>query len=77
MYKALGIRDTMLVLFAVAAAFCIPVYIFYFNGSAIRARSKFAMELAHEAEARSVGKSAVMVKEGVTTSGEQMRQTII
>ncbi|KAF1994639.1 MFS general substrate transporter [Amniculicola lignicola CBS 123094] len=70
MYKALGIRDTMLVLFAVAAAFCIPVYIFYFNGPAIRARSKFAMELAHESEARSAGKSAVVVKEGVGIGGE-------
>lgn len=32
----------------------VPIYVFYWNGPAIRARSKFATTLAHEREARGV-----------------------
>lgn len=53
MYKNLGIQNSTLLLFAVAFAFCVPVYIFYWKGPAIRKRSKFAEQLAqkHEAQA--------------------------
>ena len=50
LYKKLGIRNSYLVLFGLASLFCIPVYIFYFKGAAIRARSKFASKLAEERE---------------------------
>ncbi|KAF2636849.1 MFS general substrate transporter [Massarina eburnea CBS 473.64] len=46
MYHGLGVRDAQLLLFGLAVAFCIPVYVFYWKGPAIRKRSKFAMELA-------------------------------
>jgi len=45
MYKTLGIRNSYLVLFALGAVFCIPVYVFYFKGPQIRENSKFAREL--------------------------------
>jgi hypothetical protein len=48
MYKNLGIRDAYLVLFGLAVLFCVPVYVFYFKGSEIRARSTFAKALADE-----------------------------
>jgi MFS family permease len=46
MYHTLGVRNSQLLLFGLATAFCIPVYIFYYKGPQIRSRSKFAMELA-------------------------------
>jgi MFS family permease len=50
MYKKLGIRNSYLVLFGLATLFCVPVYVFYFKGAAIRARSKFATKLAKQME---------------------------
>ncbi|KAF2828111.1 MFS general substrate transporter [Ophiobolus disseminans] len=50
MYKKLSIRNSYLVLFGLATLFCIPVYIFYYKGAAIRARSKFASKLAKDRE---------------------------
>jgi MFS family permease len=52
MYNNLGIRNSYLVLFGLTALFCVPVYVFYFKGPAIRAKSKFASQLARESEAR-------------------------
>jgi len=52
MYSNLGIQRSYLVLFGLTALFCLPVYIFYFKGPAIRAKSKFASQLARESEAR-------------------------
>jgi hypothetical protein len=50
MYRDLGVRNSYLVLFWLAVLFCLPGYVLYFKGSAIRARSKFANELALEKE---------------------------
>lgn len=55
MYKKLGIRNSYLVLFGLATLFCIPVYIFYLKGAAIRARSKFATKLAKEMDKQERG----------------------
>jgi MFS family permease len=54
MYKNLGIRNAYLVLFGLAVLFCGPVYVFYFKGSEIRARSKFARKLADAEESSGV-----------------------
>lgn len=45
MYKKLGNRNSQLVLFGLALAFCVPVYVFYKRGPQIRERSKFAKAL--------------------------------
>jgi hypothetical protein len=50
MYRDLGVRNSYLVLFWLAVLFWLPGYVLYFKGSAIRARSKFANELALEKE---------------------------
>jgi hypothetical protein len=50
MYRDLGVRNSYLVLFWLAVLFCLPGSVLYFKGSAIRARSKFANELALEKE---------------------------
>lgn len=52
-YDALGLEWATSFLGFVAIAVTIPIYIFYVKGPAIRARSKFAMSLAHE---KGVGK---------------------
>lgn len=46
MYRDLGVRNSQLLLFGIATAFCIPVYIFYYKGPQLRKKSKFAMEIA-------------------------------
>ncbi|KAF2242474.1 MFS general substrate transporter [Trematosphaeria pertusa] len=56
MYHSLGIRNSQLLLFGLAVAFCIPVWIFYYFGPQIRARSKFAMELAGNKEKKAATK---------------------
>jgi MFS family permease len=65
MYKNLGIRNSYLVLFSLALLFCIPVYVFYFKGSAIRECSKFATTLAKEKEDQEERKNVVALKEEV------------
>jgi MFS family permease len=50
MYHNLGIRNSSLLLFGLSFALCIPVFVFYYNGPAIRKRSKFAMKLAEKKE---------------------------
>lgn len=50
MYKNLGIQNSYLILFGLGLLFCVPVYVFYFKGVAIRKRSKFASRLAQEKE---------------------------
>jgi hypothetical protein len=50
MHKNLGIRNAYLVLFGLAVLFCGPVYVFYYKGSEIRAKSKFARDLADAGE---------------------------
>lgn len=52
MFDNLGIQKTYFVLFAFAALFCIPVYVFYWKGPEVRARSKFAKKLEWLAELR-------------------------
>ncbi|KAF2738507.1 MFS general substrate transporter [Polyplosphaeria fusca] len=64
LYKALGIRNAMLVLFAIGALLCIPVYIFYFKGAEIRKRSKFAQKLEQmRKEAEENEKNSARVQE--------------
>ncbi|CAI6337484.1 unnamed protein product [Periconia digitata] len=48
MYKNLGVRNSQLLLFGLAAVFCVPIYVFYKFGPAIRKRSRFAMKLAND-----------------------------
>jgi hypothetical protein len=48
MYKNMGIRNSFLILFGLGLLCCIPVYVFYFKGVAIRKHSKFASRLAQE-----------------------------
>jgi MFS family permease len=50
MYHRLGIRNSSLLLFGLSLALCIPVFVFYYNGPAIRKKSKFAMQLAEKKE---------------------------
>lgn len=50
MFDKLGIRNTYILLFGLALAFCVPVYVFYWKGPAIRKRSRFAEELAEKKE---------------------------
>lgn len=48
MYTTMGILNSFLILFGLGLLFCIPVYVFYFKGVAIRKHSKFASRLAQE-----------------------------
>ena len=57
MYRNLGVRDSQLVLFGLAVAFCLPVWVFYYYGPQIRERSKFAQKLAAEKDKRASGKA--------------------
>jgi hypothetical protein len=50
MFQKLGIQSTYFVLLGLAVCVCIPVYVFYYYGPAIRRKSKFAMELAAQKE---------------------------
>ena len=61
MYHKLGIRNAYLVLFGLAVLFCFPVYVFYFKGPEIRARSKFARELASRKEEQTAAKNVIEV----------------
>lgn len=45
MFQRLGIQNTYFLLFGLAVCVCIPVYIFYYKGPAIRSKSRFAVEL--------------------------------
>ncbi|KAF1844155.1 MFS general substrate transporter [Cucurbitaria berberidis CBS 394.84] len=65
LYHRLGIRNAYLVLFGLAVLFCIPVYVFYFQGARIRARSKFASELASKKEEQSGGNDGIEMGDGV------------
>jgi MFS family permease len=72
-YKKLGIRNSYLVLFGLATLFCIPVYVFYFKGAAIRARSPFATKLAKEMERQDLMRSKTVdnAREGVLVAPSQ------
>lgn len=61
MYKKLGVRISYLVLFALGLLFCIPVYVFYFKGGALRERSRFASELALEKEKQNAVQDEVLL----------------
>ncbi|KAH7406827.1 major facilitator superfamily domain-containing protein [Phaeosphaeria sp. MPI-PUGE-AT-0046c] len=50
MYKNLDVENSLLVLFGLGLLLCVPVYVVYFKGVAIRKRSKFASRLAQEKE---------------------------
>ncbi|KAF2022022.1 MFS multidrug transporter [Aaosphaeria arxii CBS 175.79] len=58
MYRALGVRNSMLVLFGFGFLFCIPVFVFYLRGPAIRKRSKFAQKIARDREDRDLNMAA-------------------
>ena len=64
MYKNLGIQNSTLLLFGVAFAFCIPVYVFYWKGPAIRKKSKFAEQLAQKHEAQAAHARPFVVNRG-------------
>ncbi|KAF2865935.1 major facilitator superfamily domain-containing protein [Massariosphaeria phaeospora] len=63
MFHKLGIQKSNLLLFGLALGFCVPVYVFYFNGPAIRKRSKFASELAGKKAQKRNDKMAAMQRE--------------
>jgi hypothetical protein len=48
MYKSLGTQNSTFLLFAVSFLVCIPVYIFYWKGPQVRARSKWAEKVQVE-----------------------------
>lgn len=48
MYKSLGTQNSTFLLFAVSFLVCIPVYIFYWKGPQVRARSKWAEKVKVE-----------------------------
>lgn len=50
MYKSLGTQNATFLLFAVSFLVCIPVYIFYWKGPQVRARSKWAEKVKVEQE---------------------------
>jgi len=50
MYKSLGTQKSTFLLFAVSVLVCIPVYVFYWKGPAVRARSKWAEKIKKEQE---------------------------
>ncbi|KAF2703015.1 MFS general substrate transporter [Pleomassaria siparia CBS 279.74] len=60
MFHNLGIRNSNLVFFGFAVALCIPVYVFYYKGTQIRKRSKFAMQLEKQKEARLAAKNGAV-----------------
>ena len=41
LYQKPGVWNPYLMLFGQAVLFCVPVYVFYFEGPQIRAKSKF------------------------------------
>lgn len=53
MYKKLKPQKSSFLLFGVSVAVCIPVFLIYRYGPAIRERSKFAKQLADSKERRS------------------------
>lgn len=63
MYKRLGIRNSQLVLFGLAALFCLPVWVFYYYGLEIRKRSRFAEELAEKKEKKLEEKAGAIQEE--------------
>jgi MFS family permease len=63
MYHSLGVRNSQLVLFGLAVAFCLPVWIFYYFGPQIRKRSKFAQKLAEDKDRRASGKANALQSE--------------
>ncbi|KAF9735529.1 major facilitator superfamily transporter [Paraphaeosphaeria minitans] len=50
MYKSLGTQNSTFLLFGVSFLVCIPVYIFYWKGPQVRARSKWAEKVKVEQE---------------------------
>jgi len=64
LYKRLGVRNAQILLFALAAAFCIPVWVFYYFGPQIRKRSRFASELAVAKERESEKAKAISDEKG-------------
>lgn len=56
MYKKLKPQKSTFLLFGISVAVCVPVYVFYWFGPAIRARSKFAQKLAQDKEERAAMK---------------------
>ncbi|KAF2877018.1 major facilitator superfamily domain-containing protein [Massariosphaeria phaeospora] len=56
MYDTLGIKKVTLLLFAVALMVCIPVYVFYWKGHQIRARSKWAEKVKAEKEKAAIAR---------------------
>ncbi|KAI1078938.1 major facilitator superfamily domain-containing protein [Whalleya microplaca] len=49
MYERMGVFAGTLLLFGIALAFCAAVYVVYWQGPALRRRSRFAQELVREA----------------------------
>ncbi|KAH7138366.1 multidrug transporter [Dendryphion nanum] len=63
MYHNLGIQNSTLLLFGIAAVFCIPVFIFYWKGPQIRKRSKFAEQLARENDVQGHGQATLVTRD--------------
>jgi hypothetical protein len=56
MYQGLGVTNATWVMFALSVVVCIPVYVIYRKGPAIRAQSKYAREVEKEKEANRVAR---------------------
>ncbi|KAF2007186.1 hypothetical protein P154DRAFT_569077 [Amniculicola lignicola CBS 123094] len=52
LYKKLKPKKASFLLFGMSVIVCVPVYVFYWFGPSIRAKSKFAKKLAEEKEVR-------------------------
>jgi MFS family permease len=61
MYKALGVTNATWVLFAASVVVCIPVYVIYWKGPAIRTQSKYAREVEEERQKNSQARSGLNV----------------
>jgi hypothetical protein len=70
MFNRLGIQKTYFLLFGLAFALCIPVYVFYLKGSAIRKRSRFAEQLAAKNEKKGAVKEALARQNSMPKSME-------
>jgi MFS family permease len=56
MYHNLGVTNATWVMFALSVVVCIPVYVIYRKGPAIRARSKYAREVEQERQANAAAR---------------------
>ncbi|PVH97620.1 multidrug transporter [Periconia macrospinosa] len=69
MYKKLGIQNSTFLLFGVSVLVCIPVYVFYWKGPEIRAKSKMAEKIKAE-------KESMVIRRQQTVQGRNNTQVV-